>query len=276
MEIELNDVTFKYDKDDADNALEHVSFKAGPGIHLLLGENGAGKTTLLHVIAGLLRPQQGRCTIDGADTSLRLPSINSKLFMAGINLNFPARNILEFARIHSPFYPNYDAGLLNNNLIRLNMTGRESFRSLSDGNIMKLKVAYALALHTPILLLDEPTNCLDIDSKRALQQMIAENITPEQTVIISTHSVTDLENFYDGVIDISNGKLNYCLDIDEIIRRVRFTITDREPAEEDLIYSEQRIGHYHNIEYNRTGELTNPDYELLYMAVRNSNKPILK
>lgn len=272
MEIKLKDLSYRYSAK-GPLALRGVTATISPGVHLLLGENGAGKTTLLHIIAGLLTPTEGKCLIDGAESAFRLPSILSKTFICGVNIDFPMRSIAEMVKVHAPFYPNFSDEVLESNLAAFGIEKDTLLSDLSTGNAQKAKIAYALALRTPILLLDEPTNGVDIESKKQLQRMIAECVTEEQTVIISTHSVSDLENFYDGVIDISDGQLQYALSLNEILDRVDFVVADSMP--ENAIYGESRIGRAHFVRAKESMEWTDIDFELLYMATRKANEQLL-
>lgn len=266
MIIRFENLTYSYKRKGLP-ALTDISGAVGPGLHLLLGENGAGKTTLLHLIAGLRFPSSGTCTVDGCPTRLRLPSISSHIFFTGINMFFPAVTLNEMASIHGRFYPRFSVEKLRENLAAFGLTADMKLRSLSTGSYQKAKIAYALALAPDILLLDEPANGLDIQSKRILHQMIASQMLPEQTVIVSTHTVNDLETLFDGVIDLSRGHMLYALTVDEITARVRFTVTSDLPS--DAIYFEPRIGRFHCIRPNLNGEYSEPDYQLLYMAARN-------
>lgn len=253
-------------------ALQGISAEIRPGIHLLLGENGAGKTTLLHVIAGLLKPTEGKCLIDGSNSDNLLPSILSKLFLCGVNIDFPMRSIAEMVKYHAPFYPNFSEEMLQRNLSAFGIEASTLLSDLSTGNAQKAKLAYALSLRTPILLLDEPTNGVDIDSKKQLQKMIAESISEEQTVIISTHSVADLENFYDAVIDLHRGTLNYALTVDQILERLSFGSGPEVPP--GALYSEPWIGSFRFVLVKADNKLTDIDYELLYMAARKTKLPL--
>lgn len=273
MTIELKDLNYRYKSSKHNFAIQDINAVINPGIHLLLGENGAGKTTLLHLIAGLLTPTSGECLIDGAKTCYRLPSIQSKIFISGVNIDFPMRSIKEMEAVHAPFYPTFDTKLLHDNLAAFGIDASTPLSQLSTGNAQKAKIAYALALRTPILLLDEPANGLDIESKHLLRTMIAKSVSEEQTVIISTHSVRDLENFYDGVIDICNGKLQYALSIDHILERIDFGIADSVP--ENAIYSEPWIGSFRFVLAKANQEWTDIDFEMLYMATRKANEQLL-
>lgn len=271
MEIKLENINFRYSLK-SPLALQGISATIHPGIHLLLGENGAGKTTLLRLIAGLLKPTEGQCLIDGAKAYDLLPSILSKLFLCGVNVDFPMKSIAEMVKYHAVFYPDFSNEMLLRNLSAFGIEASTPLSDLSTGNAQKAKLAYALSLRTPILLLDEPTNGVDIESKKLLQQMIAESISPEQTVIISTHSVADLENFYDAVIDLHQGSLNYALTVDQILDRLSFGSGPEVPP--GALYSEPWIGSFRFVLVKADNKLTDIDYELLYMAARKTKLPL--
>ncbi len=270
--IVLNNLTYRYRK--GAEALTDVSASIGSGIQLLLGENGAGKTTLLHIIAGLLYPSSGECLVDGADISKRTPSQLSRVFFLGDNMPFPAKTINEMVRIHAVFYPGFDQEQLNRNLSSFGFTGDEPIAKLSLGNRHKAQVAYALALRTDVLLLDEPANGLDIAAKQALQTMIASNVSEEQTVIISTHTVNDFQNLFDGVIVLSRSRLLLSKTTDDIVSRIAFRVSPI-PAV-NPVYEESRINLFHSITENTDDTDSDIDYILLYNAIMNaSSRPRL-
>ncbi len=262
--IKLDNLSFGYFK--WAEALTNVSARIGSGIHLLLGENGAGKTTLLHIIAGLLRPNRGECLFDDSNVADRMPSTMSRIFFLGESMNFPAGTINGMAKIHGQFYPTFDPVMLRENLAQFGFNGNESLRSLSLGNRKKAQIAYALSLKADVLLLDEPTNGLDITAKQILQTMIVKCVDESQTLIVSTHTVSELQNLYDSIIMLSKGHLLMAMSTDRIIDRLAFRTSPIPPV--SYLYKELRMGLNHYIcAKGDAEEETAINYTLLYNAL---------
>lgn len=266
--ITLENLTYRYRKG-MRPALDNVSACIPAGINLLAGENGAGKTTLLHILASLLTPTSGSCLIDGQEVSPKNTVLLARCFLLEENMCFPASDIRKFARIHSPFYPTFSQEAFEANLDAFGLTGNESFKRMSLGNRKKAQLAYVLALGTDYLLLDEPTNALDIQSKDALCKMIARSVEPDQTLIVSTHTIGELENMFDGITLISMGRCLLSASADEIASRLAFD-TLRQPAD-DALYQERLMGCFRAIFPATDGDLpTRPDFRLLYNAMYSS------
>ncbi len=179
----------------------------------------------------------------------------------------PARTIEELIKVHARFFPTFSAELLNSNLATFNIDASAKFATMSTGTRQKATVAYALALRTPILLLDEPATGLDITSVRSLRNLISRCVEPEQTVIIATHHIHDLETLYDSVLMLRNGKIVLNMPTDEIIRKAAFVTSTVKPDE--ALYSITSIGQYRSIIPNDGSIETNIDYELPYLAIQN-------
>ena len=140
-------------------------------------------------------------------------------------------------------------------------------KSLSLGNRKKAQLAYVLALGTDLLLLDEPTNGLDIQSKGVLRKIIAGSLSDHQTLVISTHTVSELENMFDGAIFISKSRLIYAATADEISSSMAF-VSSSYPLPQAL-YSEMEAGRYLNVIADENNE-TKTDWRLLYCALNSS------
>ncbi len=264
--IELNKLTFSYSKKGIP-ALHDLDGRIEPGIHLLAGENGAGKTTLLHLLAGVALPTDGAVLINGADPASDSPALKGNTFLLEENTSFPLKTIRKFAEMHSPFYPNFSHKTFCDNLHAFGLTGDEPMKSLSLGTRKKAQLAYALALGVDTLLLDEPTNALDIESKEVLKTLIASNIAQNQTLIVSTHTVSELENLFDGALIMKKGNLLWAGTEQEATERLAFEKS--RSLDPEALYSENQLGGYYSILPAIEGEPTNVDWRLLYSALHS-------
>lgn len=256
------------------NVLWALTERITPGIWLLLGENGAGKTTLLSCMAGLLKPISGACLIDGVPTASHRPSVMERIFFLPDNLQSQQRNIAELKACDARFYPNFNNGLLDDNLKAFGLAEDIRLEKMSFGNRRKAFMAYALSLGTEVLLLDEPLNGLDIDSRKALTHMIARCVAPEQTVIVSTHEVHDLENLYDGIIVLHEGRILVCKPVDEIAAKVMCVRGSKSAP--DALWSENSGGLCISLVKNVSGEPGALDYSVLYSALMHNHRAIME
>lgn len=264
--IDIKNLSFNYNK--GYKALDNINANLGAGVHLLLGENGAGKTTLLHVIAGLLFAKEGSCSIDGNDISLRRPCDMSKVFFMPEDITFPAKNINDFAKIHSQFYPTFNEEIFRQNLEIFHLTGNESFSSLSLGNRKKANLAYVMALGSDVLLLDEPTNGLDINAKKELLKIMVGSLREDQTVIVSTHTVWDLKNLFESVMMLRRGNLLLSMSTEEIGSKLSF-MASTAPSP-NALYIEQDMDGFRWIEKNIDGNETEINFSLIYSALMSN------
>lgn len=264
--IELDNITFAYGCS-RKAALKEVSATVTPGLYLLAGENGAGKTTLLHVIAGLAHPRSGSCLIGGASAVSTRPQDMGRVFLLEENMYLPGKSIRDFARLHSPFYPGFSEELFTRNLQAFGQSGVEPMRSLSLGNLKKAHLAYALALGVEVLLLDEPTNALDIEGREVFRRMLAASMGPEQTVMVSTHNVSDLERLFDGALMMRGSRLLFAGTEDDVTARLAFESAAE--ADPEAFYSELQTGRYLNIYPSDGQEETRVDWKALYMSLHS-------
>jgi len=180
-------------------AVEDVSFELAPGeIFALLGPNGAGKTTTLRMLAGLIRPSEGRISIGGETlTSGNAARLRSRV---GFLTETPGlwerldvrRNLLVYARLHGLPHPeqSVDAAL---ETFDMRGRAREAAAHLSKG--LKQRVALARTLlHQPdVVLLDEPTSGLDPESAREVRDLILRLRHERRIVLVSTHNLDEVE-----------------------------------------------------------------------------------
>jgi drug efflux transport system ATP-binding protein len=161
-------------------ALDGLSATIQPGmITGLVGPDGAGKTTLLRLIAGLLRPTDGRVAVLGRDMATDAasahPAIGYMPQRFGLYEDLSvAENLNLFADLHA-----MTAALRTERVLRLlRFTGLGPFTErlagqLSGGMKQKLGLACALLSRPRLLLLDEPSVGVDPSSRRELWAIVS-------------------------------------------------------------------------------------------------------
>lgn len=217
------------------------------------------------MIAGLRLPQKGVCLIDGEDVSGRAPSVLSQVFFLADDGMLPCKTINEFSRVHAVFYPGFSAEDLAQNLADFGLSGDEPLKALSLGMRKKAAIAYVLALHCGVTLLDEPTNGLDINAKKQLRHLMMRNMRDDAVIIVSTHTVWDLEQLFDGVVMLRGGHVMMSRSVDEITRRLAFVTSPA--AVDDALYQEFSMTGYRAIVEASDEVETQIDYNLLYSAL---------
>ncbi len=275
--IDIKDFSFAYK---TTHVFDNINLQFQKGaIYGLLGENGVGKTTLLKVISGLLRPTAGSCTVDDYTSFDRRPEFLQNIFLLPDEVPLPdSATPNRFFGDLAPFYPKQDAAMLSHLAGELHIDLERKFKEMSFGQQKKSLLACALALNTDYLLLDEPTNGLDIPSKADFRRILSERVSPdcksggtEQTIIISTHQVKDVENLIDPIIIISNNNVLLNASVEQITEKLYFEYGGQQRP--DALYSEMMPGGYLNVLLNDGMGESQINIEGLFNAVlRNPAK----
>lgn len=191
-------------------ALNDVTVQFNPGSVIgLIGLNGSGKTTLLRHIMGLLCPDSGECRTFG-----KIASQLDNDDLARIGCVHQDQRLLEWMTIEqhlkyiSRFYPHWDLGLQSRLLREFELEAKARVGSLSPGNIQKLSVICACCHRPELLIMDEPASSMDPISRKAFFAFLFDLLEREdQTVVISSHILTDIEKVVDQVVCLHQGSL---------------------------------------------------------------------
>ena len=100
--------------------------------------------------------------------------------------------------------------------------------------------------------------------------MLAENVSEEQTVIVSTHVVFDFQNIVDGVIVLSHGRLVLSMPVWEITDRIAFVSDSMPPA--NALFMQQYLGRFNAIVPNDGTVQSDIDYVVFYNALQSANR----
>jgi lipopolysaccharide export system ATP-binding protein len=193
-----------------------VSLDIGPGeVVGLLGPNGAGKTTIFYMMVGLVAPDFGEVTLNGAEVT-RLPMHRRARMGIGYLPQEPSvfrklsvrENILAFLE-----ETELSAGEREERLaqlmreMRISQVAGTTGLSLSGGERRRVEIARALVMSPSFLLLDEPFAGIDPISVADLQQIILGLKDKGIGVIITDHNVRDTLKVCDRAYIISEGEI---------------------------------------------------------------------
>ena len=233
----------------------------------LIAKNGTGKSTLLYLIAGLLRPKKGSVCFDSVETKLRKPETLQEIFIVPEEFDLPAMSLRQYVKINAPFYPRFSHEVLEACLNDFELSMDVKLNALSMGQKKKVFMSFALAAGTKLLLMDEPTNGLDIPSKSQFRKVVAQYMTEDRTLIISTHQVHDVESLLDHILILSQQKLLLDASVAEISEK--YTFEYRTPDQmDDAIYAEPSLqGNAVIAPHKADSAETQVNLELLFNAV---------
>jgi putative ABC transport system ATP-binding protein len=214
--VALEEVRFRYPEGEFALGVPALRVAGGERV-AIVGPSGSGKTTLLHLVAGIVRPQQGRVSVAGTEVS-GLEDRARRAFRVGrIGLVFQEFELLEYLTVLEnvllPYRLNPALALdaaareraedLARRLGIGHVLGRHP-RRLSQGERQRAAVCRALVTRPPLLLADEPTGNLDPPNKDRVLAALFE-ICQEQgaTLLTVTHD-RDLVPRFDRSIDVKS------------------------------------------------------------------------
>ncbi|MBO0728403.1 MAG: ABC transporter ATP-binding protein, partial [Acidimicrobiaceae bacterium] len=182
-----------------------------------LGPNGAGKTTTIRLLLGLIQPTLGRAEIFGLDCRRDAVRLHRRLaFVPGEANLWPSLSGEEtlhlLGQLHGPVDNRYRDALVE----RFDLDVSKKVRAYSKGNRQKVLLIGALMTRADLLVLDEPTSGLDPLMAQAFRVSLGEARERGQTVLLSSHTLSEVEAVCDRVAILRNGKLIETGTLDEM------------------------------------------------------------
>jgi len=182
-------------------------------IFSLLGQNGAGKSTLIHILTTYLHPTSGNVTVFEKDLYRESSFIRSGIACAAQRTSIDIHlSLTENMMFQSRLYkvPTAEAKQRMKNLI--DCFGLERYlkypvSSYSGGIARRLDIALNMMSNPKILFLDEPTTGMDIQSRRAMWDML-KKIKDEfsTTVFLTTHYLEEADELSDTICIMKEGR----------------------------------------------------------------------
>ena len=192
-------------------------------IYGFVGPNGAGKTTTIDLIFGMGAKNAGQITVLGLDHLRDEVAMKQQVGYVSPELNYsPWGRVGRVIQFVKGFYPTWDDAYCDRLLRALHVGRHERILSLSFGARIKLSLILALSWRPKLLILDEPTVGLDAISKQEVfSELLSAVSDGERSILISSHSLTDIERFADHLGMIKNGRMLFEGSTADIIERHR-------------------------------------------------------
>jgi ABC-2 type transport system ATP-binding protein len=190
-------------------ALDHLDLDVRRGEVLgYLGPNGAGKTTTIRLLLGLLTPTAGSCQVFGIDATRNPVEAHRRLaFVPGEANLWPKLTGAETLHLLGRVQGRVDRAYRDELVERFDLDPSKKIRTYSKGNRQKVVLIAALMTCAELLVLDEPTAGLDPLMEQVFRGCIRQARERGQTVLLSSHIMSEVEALCDRVAILRRGRL---------------------------------------------------------------------
>ncbi|WP_054949089.1 ABC transporter ATP-binding protein [Numidum massiliense] len=183
----------------------------------VLGPNGSGKSTLFRLTMGLSRPDSGDISVLGQPPGWET---NGKIaYLPDRARWFPDHTVSDAFQWAAHFLPGFNAEKAEElaDFMHIDLESRAA--GMSRGEEARLMLTLCVARDVPLLLLDEPFAGIDVVSRDRIVRGLIDHIgTSEQTILISTHDIYEVESLFDHVVFLDRGKVKLAGDVDDLRR----------------------------------------------------------
>lgn len=209
--ILINNLTKVYRE--GKKALDNLSMTVQEGeIFTLLGQNGAGKSTLINTLTTYLTPTSGSVKVFGKDLCQEPAFVRKQIACVAQKTSIDNHlSLMENMLFQSRLYKLDKATAAKRINELVNSFGLTEFAdqrvfTYSGGIKRRLDIAMSMVSHPKILFLDEPTVALDIESQKAVWEII-EKIRKDYgtTVFMTTHYLEEAEALSDTICILKDG-----------------------------------------------------------------------
>lgn len=191
-------------------ALTNISLTITQGESVaLVGANGAGKSTLFNILLGLLKPDNGECSIFGVATEKITPEIRAQIgFIADHASPVPWASSDDIARLYSSLYPKWNKQLYVELTDSWSLDRTRKLNQLSKGQKRLAEIALTAAVQPELFILDEPFDGLDALMRIQIQRLLRDLQKKQNvTIIYATHILSELFSIADRMIVLRQGNI---------------------------------------------------------------------
>ncbi|BBI35504.1 ATP-binding cassette domain-containing protein [Cohnella abietis] len=210
--IELKYVDKRYPSSNALLYVNNLTIHTGEVVGIL-GDNGSGKTTLLKAIMGIGEIQSGEVKIDGKPVTEQYERM---AFITEEGSFLPDMTPRKYGQFLADFFPRFDQTHYTELIEAYELPSDRRIKTFSKGQKIKLEICAGLAKKADYLIMDEPFVGKDIFSRRdSLKRMIS-GLTGDETVLLTTHLIDEIENVIDRAIIVHKGLIRTDIYVDDM------------------------------------------------------------
>lgn len=200
------------------NAIQNLSCKIPKGcIYGLIGSNGAGKSTFLRMITGVYKADEGEVTLEG-EKIYENPDVKARIAYVPDELYFWRNSSMNrMARLYRSIFPAFDKRRFDELAALFRLDPRVSINTFSKGMKRQAATLLSLCCKPEYIFFDETFDGLDPVMRNLVKNLMAEEVLERgATVIITSHSLRELEDTCDQLALLHKGGIVFESDIQNL------------------------------------------------------------
>ncbi len=213
--IEISSVTMHYGDI---RSLRDVTATVEDGsIFGLIGSNGSGKSTLLRILAGIIKPDCGSITYDGAEV-YENPAVKQQiLYLSDEQFFLPHGSINDMRKMYKCVYKNFSDETFAKLRDIFMLDCDRKINTFSKGMKKQASVLLAISARPKYLLCDETFDGLDPVVRQLVKRILAEESADNgMTTIIASHNLREMEDICDTVGLLHKSDLLFVKGLDDM------------------------------------------------------------
>lgn len=240
MQIKIENLNKVYPN--GNYAIKNLNLEIPNGMFGLLGPNGAGKSTLMRILVTLMKPSNGKVTIDGLDLAKNRREIRSMLGYLPQDFSF-------FSKLKTYEFLDYAARLSGMKSSAARRTAVDQMleevglfeardrnaNKLSGGMKRRLGIAQALINDPKIIIVDEPTTGLDPEERIRFRNLLSNISAREVVIILSTHIVGDISSTCDNMALLNTGELAFAGSPEQLVKEAEGNVWQIKATEAEYL-----------------------------------------
>lgn len=225
--IECHDLFYTYKNSKFNLTISETVIKE-QGVYALVGHNGVGKSTLLKLMSGILKPSMGGVFYENKNVFNEFEQVKTQIHYISSETNlYQELTIQEHSELVKNLYKDWNQEVFTELIEEFNLFLNIKIKTLSKGQLAKLKIALSLATEAKVILIDELTNDIDHTSRKYIfEQLNQYSFEKECLVIVATNILEDMEKYASHLIYLKNGHVKFNDELDKLKEEFNQSLTE--------------------------------------------------